>query len=56
MEIKWRKHCRLGRLAKDCSVFKFTSAKDCETCGNNLRKPKKTKKKKLTLPAPIDFI
>jgi len=26
--------CFLDRLPKDCSVYQYTSAKDCKTCGH----------------------
>ena len=34
MEIKWRKHCKLYRLSKKCSIFRNTLG-ECDNCGHN---------------------
>jgi hypothetical protein len=30
--------CRLGRFSKNCSIFLYTSPKDCATCGHFVKK------------------
>lgn len=45
LKIFWRKHCTLNRLAKNCSIYLYTSGK-CDNCGHNKKISKKKTKRK----------
>jgi hypothetical protein len=47
MQIFWRKHCKLFRTARKCSIYLYTSG-ECDNCGHNLKKPIKKHKKSVS--------
>ena len=54
--IHWRKHCNFYRLAKNCSIYLYTTG-GCHDCAQNLKERNyKEKKSKLKRPKLNDNI